>query len=457
MNEPSASKTWEWVTNIPAGSTVGEMVSWRSVAVTMLRVMTDTVIGPNGHHGHAYNRGNIQNVSGSTFRINLGDDTFDPAKIGNVVGKTIKLRGNTTANNDGDFSVTAQTDLGGGNWVLDYVNASGAAEAMIGSVNIIAGNFTFPMILRHTASQPEASTPTAGDGIDRFDQFSDWAFTNAFNNSYFVVRCPVTGSEFCVLTGNTAVSNDGPRGTIVVATAPGVLTAPPAVNASRDVGVPQGQNVEDEIGFTIPASQRFHTNNDQFIFQDNATHDVRMNLMISDDGEQMRFVCFQNGVCNIFAFDAVVENPKPAWAADANTPVVAGMLFPTSSSQNPRSTFANWNDNAFAVCSRIPSPIAGRLPGYAKLAYLASEGYGSAAGGQNITVPNELTGEWPFLPIAIWPENSFFRGRMGTIPDMWWTSTGLQSGITFPNDDSRNLLSIDEMVVFWPGDPPEVM
>ena len=89
--------------------------------------------------------------------------------------------------------------------------------------------------------------------------------------------------------------------------------------------------------------------------------------------------------------------------------------------------------------------------------FLSAEGYGSAALGQNLVQPNELTGEWPFAPVGVAAGQVQFRGRMGIIPDMWWTSTALVGGQTFPNSTARNFLCIEDFIIVWNGDIPEMV
>jgi hypothetical protein len=452
MALPTPVKTWEFLTNKPAGG-IDENSSWRQTAVRLKNHLTNTV-------AHIYNRGEIELVSGTTFRINPGDGTFDPATIGNVVGRNMKLRGMTTANNDGDFTITAQSDQGGGVFALEYVNVPGAAETIIAakaSVNVIGNDFTIPLILQHSASAPDSSTPVAGDEIDRLeDDNLAMSVPNAFDVSYWVVRNTVTGTEFCVVSGNTSVApSDGSRGTSLLTTAPNSLSAPAASQTVREAGVPVGPTVQHIINTKV-ASYRPVTQNDEFLMQDNVTWDARIHVAISDDGEQVRALIAREAIVEMFMFDAIVRNPKVAWAADPSTPVVAGMRWPGNGSFS-RATYGEWNDATQARLSRLPSPSPGIPPLHVGGAFLSSEGYGSAALGQNLAMPNELTGEWPLLPVGIAASTVQFRGRMGLIPDMWWASVGNIPGQTFPNSNARNFLCIEDFIIVWNGDIPEMV
>lgn len=450
MPLPTPVKTWEYLTNQAVGG-LDASTSFKNTAIRFKNLLTNTV-------AHIYNRGNIQLVSGTTFRINPADNTFSPTKIGNVVGRTLKLRGMTTANNNGNYTVTAQSDQGGGVYALEYVNASGAAEAIVGSVNVIGNDFTIPLVLRHSASAAQASVPVADDGIDRLETLSSFTFgPTSFDNSYFVLRNTVTGTEFCWYCGNATDADSGSnatRGGTVIATAPGVLSAPAAIQSALN-NIPLGQVVE-YINGTKNASYQDQPTVNTLSWPANVTWDGRLNVMMSDDGEQVRAWFTANSLVSFFMFDSVVRNPKAEWALDANTPVVAGMFTPQSTFV-ARADYANWNDVPSAVLSRIPSVGPGRPDLYAGPAYLSVEGYIAAALGQNLLVANELTGEWPLSPVGIVSSLPSYRGRMGLVPDMWWTSTALVSGQTFPNTAARNFIVVGNFVLPWNGDIPEMM
>jgi len=441
MPLPTLLKTWEFITNVPAGGDTA-ITTYQSQALAIKNTLTNTVT-------HIFNRGNIQLVSGSTYRINPGDTTFDPADIGSVVGFIIKIRGMTSAANNGDYTVTGQVDVGGGVYVLEYTNGAAVAEAIVGSVNAIGTDFTFPLELVHSANYPLSSSPSGvGDGVDRIETLGHWNHSSNLQ-SYFVLRNTVTGTEFLLQNGNSTTADDN-RGVVRVAMAPNVFDAP-AYNGS----IPTGPSRKIQGG-TAPGHVTFidSFNNSWFIL--NLVADARFHCMISSDGEQLRAFWTYDGLDRMFMLDGFVRNANAAWALDPDTPTVATLSFPGNAT-GERATFAIMNDLERVALSRLPPPSPGILPKYNAVGHLTSEGYGSAALGENIIVPNELSGEWPLAPVGIAVNTPQYRGRMGMLPDIWWSSTALSAGHTFPNSTSRDFIQVGDLVLPWNGDVPEFM
>jgi hypothetical protein len=76
--------------------------------------------------------------------------------------------------------------------------------------------------------------------------------------------------------------------------------------------------------------------------------------------------------------------------------------------------------------------------------------------GQRLTVPNDFTGEDPFLPIGVVSTTVGARGRLGRIPDLWFGSAGVITGTVFPADNTYQFAQFGQLIVPWNGTIPEI-
>lgn len=431
MAYPILTKTWEYRTNVPTayeGTNIEQ--SHYHAYISIKNLLTDTI-------GHGYKNGTFVDIGGGTFAIQ-GITQFS-ADVG-WVGKTVKIRGSTSAGNNGDFAITSVPSSA----EIRYTNGSGVAEAVNGSFNIIGGNFSNPWILDHVVKQPATSwIGSQNDGVDALRTRSDW-FGDTTNRSYFVVRNAVTGTYWCVW-GNTNSTISREHSVSRGVTAPNILIASGSVSAG-----PVGTTVVTPSG-SRQAHKDFEPNTTS-PFDSPGAFIAKLHLMISSDGENTRLVGTYNGVASLFWFDETVLNPHPSWSADPVTPVITGMA---DSDGLQTATYAKLNDTAYCIGTRIPSADPDIPDNHSVDIYLTSEGYGTATNGENLTVPNELTGEWPFYPIGLFTTALTSKSRLGQLADIWWTSTGVIQGTTFPDDLTRQYISIGSIILPWNGDIPE--
>jgi hypothetical protein len=67
------------------------------------------------------------------------------------------------------------------------------------------------------------------------------------------------------------------------------------------------------------------------------------------------------------------------------------------------------------------------------------------------TIANEISGEWPMVPIGLNSSTVGARGRQGSLQDMWWGSANVASGDTYPNDASNQFVQIGNLILPWNG------
>jgi hypothetical protein len=424
MALPGITKTWEQRSNVVAGIKGGtEDTTQYQSYIDIKNILTDTI-------GHGFQVGTIAQFSGTTWEVS-GITQF--TAVGSMVGKTIKFRGQTTVDNDGDFLITAVPDSSTIRFTNN--NASPLGEAVNGSYNVIGGNFTNPWVLDHTVRQPGTDhIGVAGDGIDSLVDWTDW-LGDATNWSQFVVYNPVTGSYWGIY-GDTSSNSFRERSVSAGLCAPHVIVAGGATNVAFT-----GPTVTNPEG-SVNALRTFEGNSTSP--WGTGVKTIKLHLWISDDGQHTRLIGCEDGSASLFWFDETVLNPHAQWATSPTTPVVSCQA---DQAGGICATYAQFNDTPHVLGTPIPTPSPEISDRNKPLFYLTAEGYGAAANGQNLTIPNELTGEWPMYPIGIASNEIASKGRLGQLVDIWWTSTGTVGGEMIPDDLSRQFVCIGDMIL----------
>jgi len=167
-----------------------------------------------------------------------------------------------------------------------------------------------------------------------------------------------------------------------------------------------------------------------------------VHVMRSTDGKCTRVaICYNGTSYGCWMFEEMVNVP-----AALTTPWLA--VINSYSDDNGYWRYLDYNDTA---------QFKGRYGTTNYTAFLTSDFYGSAAVGQNLSLlPQELTNEWPFSPMGVVSETTGVRGRIGTLVDIWWGSSYLQEGVTYPNDDSRQFVQFGNIILPWNGSVPRI-
>lgn len=146
----------------------------------------------------------------------------------------------------------------------------------------------------------------------------------------------------------------------------------------------------------------------------------RVSVMQSTDGQATRVVvCASGSVQAVWAIDKPA-NPSTGWSNPmivwvCATPPVAGAVTGISS------TFGKMLHSV----SPYGYSIVMQVEGNSTAIYAAD----STLGGN---MSNEISGEWPMLPVAFAAAGAGARGRHGTFNDLWMASTATASGDTYP-------------------------
>jgi hypothetical protein len=441
MALPTLDKTWEFKTNWFVYGGYSDD-TWAQYCMCDIKDLLCDFVPRAG----AYAVGSFT-FSTPTVTYTAPDNRFTATAVGNLVGKTVRIVGATTAGNDGDFTITAQTSN-----TLQWSNASGAAEALAGSLNVLAGEFTAPWTLSHTGNT--SGHGTKDDGIDRLA--GDPTLLGGGSTGtvgYWVLHNEATDTwwSYSSDSNTTAVGDRAGKGVIRSAQAPNELLVP-ASNGDP----PQGTLLPD-------GSTRGHhewSDYTQWWLYDVglATPITKLNVMMSTDGQQTRLFLCDNGYITLTWIDAIVRNPSSEWAVGGGvpTPAITSMYCPN----NPIAhtwTIGVLNDAQNLRASGLPWNHTGLSPTYDTLRhdmpfYVSGEGFGSQLVTEYVTGVNTLTGAYDLFPWGLTCYSLGVQGRHGEIPDIWWIGTDATQGDTYPDSTSRQFLCLGDVVVPWNGD-----
>jgi len=176
------------------------------------------------------------------------------------------------------------------------------------------------------------------------------------------------------------------------------------------------------------------------------TTNTPIHIMMSDDGEATRVIFNKaDAVTGYWDFQKV-RNPSTNWT----TPY--GLIY-SCQTASAACGYLQLRDadvaSRFEVRLIVPKPSEQLVS-----CRYCSEGYKSDSYGTNIAVANEITAEWELMPIGVFCDKAPNRGRHGDMYDVWFTSTGLSTGDSMPDDSSHQFAVFDDVVFPWNGSLP---
>lgn len=174
----------------------------------------------------------------------------------------------------------------------------------------------------------------------------------------------------------------------------------------------------------------------------------------SSDGDVQRLLVFSQDFLVAGLFLDAVQNPISGLnGSNVNPPMYWIYSYsgsPTSNAANLTTT-ATWVNAVFAV--RTPSTNV-TSPGPIVSVYLGAEGYSGNLLTIGLTVPNDLTGEYPLLSTSLISSTSPYRGRLGTPYDLYYGVSNLALGTTYPADGTRTVMQFGYLAIPWNGSIP---
>jgi len=156
-------------------------------------------------------------------------------------------------------------------------------------------------------------------------------------------------------------------------------------------------------------------------------------MWLSTDGSIFRLFNF-NG--NSQSAVMILEKPVSS-SAGWSIPAIGAMSNDVSSYGN---LFGNTNYN-----------ITGRGPSGTMLFGLTTESYGASALGQVMTAADGIDGGFPFTSIGIYSPTVGMTGEHGRLTDIWFGTTVANDGDTYPNDATKQFVTIGDIILPWDG------
>lgn len=277
-----------------------------------------------------------------------------------------------------------------------------------------------PWTMRYSCNSVTAGT--AGDGVDRITTNANLVWANAGSaHSWMVLRQTGIATNFELLISCENANASG--ATLLVVTSPsagftgGTTTARPTAT--------------DEIAQTNPASAWGITTNTA----------MRWHLWESTDGQCTRLItCVSGAIYNTIWLDKP-SNPVTGWT-------------------NPSLSYAAQGATGLSATTlgAVAGAFSARIGSTSALLAVSAEGLITSAGSVSFrtntnwgNIANEVSGEWPMLPVGAICVTATVRGRHGTFQDLWTGSGGANTGDTYPSGASNQFAQFDALILPWNG------
>ncbi len=205
-----------------------------------------------------------------------------------------------------------------------------------------------------------------------------------------------------------------------------------------------------------------------------ATTIVGYHVMMSSDGECTRVLFTQNDkACGCWIIDKL-QNPPSGLSIPAFVMINAA----NGTDPGPSLKYSILRDGLSAsdkLIAYAENSIAGADPSFSN-GHMTSEGCrveGSGGangddGGGNVSVANEINGEWEIYPIGFGIRDRPNKGKMGTIADLWFlpndqtdpgdpaASGSCVTGTTLNPSGTQDFVVMDVILFPWDGSVPIV-
>lgn len=168
-----------------------------------------------------------------------------------------------------------------------------------------------------------------------------------------------------------------------------------------------------------------------------------LNVMQSTDGQTRVIGWINNKVAWHWEFGKLA-NVVGGWSSVAPYAIA---LASTNGGTLDANRYADTNDRTTAR-----TEIAMRTPSGTNITcFLTGEAWGSTTpqAGERLVVPNDVSLGYTISPVGMASETAGGRGRHGSIPDLFWGSTAVGSGSTYPNDAARLMMQFGHNLTPW--------
>lgn len=275
-----------------------------------------------------------------------------------------------------------------------------------------------PWAMRYSCNSVTAGT--AGDGVDRITTNANLVWANAGTaHSWYVIRQTGIATNYELLISCENASASGNVLTIVIS---------------------------PSAGFTGGTTTARPTATDELVIN-NGTWNAsgvlayRWHMWQSTDGQCTRLFTYSSGtILSSIVLDKPGNsvtgwsNPSISMATNGNTALTAAIM---------GSLTGPFLAKIGATTGVITVSAEGLLGNVANPSFPTNTNWGNIA--------NEVSGEWPMLPLGLICTTATIRGRHGTIQDMWAGSGGANTGDTYPSGSSNQFAQFGALILPWNG------
>lgn len=285
---------------------------------------------------------------------------------------------------------------------------------------------------------PEVPHYGNGDGIDRWTSPFEvkWSSSGG-NHSWMVLKQPGLGT-------NAAICLDCNYGSAMDASYMGIIFFPTGVGTNGSLTA--RPSAIDEILLLD-----YSGGSGPYEFYGSALSTMgawtgRVHVMQSTDGECTRVVVTRSGTLGFTGATGCWIFDKMKSPAPALTQPVAVAMCGSNGSLEGGGVYGALNDDIYCW-----GPNSSSIAEY----YFTTEGAGTTSLGQQITVADDDTGEWPMFSIDVASQTLYNRGvKRGRIYDLWWGATAVATGDCYPGDGSRQFVQFGDLIHPWDGSIP---
>lgn len=174
-----------------------------------------------------------------------------------------------------------------------------------------------------------------------------------------------------------------------------------------------------------------------------------LHVWMPSDGSALRATVYAGGTRDLVLHVDKPVNPVSGWT----TPFVAKLSAGVISAVDQLSHAAlNAVDAGY-----FGSVIAGAAPRKLKLGW-TGEAIGGTLAAARLTAGGAKSGAYPIDAIGLFSTSTYFldgtqplTDRYGELADIWWGSPTPPDGSTYPNDGTRTLIQVGNVILPWDG------
>jgi hypothetical protein len=312
--------------------------------------------------------------------------------------------------------------------IKNQLVASGTSD-----VGPTPGGAITPWVVEYSCDGSTAGS--AGDNVDRWtDANTDLIWNTSGNaHSWMVLSQAGLGIEICIDLIQNSNSNDGAELIFVVSAG---------------------------AGFTGGSTTARPTATDELWLRDTnawgsganggGAHDYVWHMWRSEDGEATALVIHYADNPLGFWYFGAPQSPSSGWSGTQFIATVMGENSDTTQVLNP---------DDFYLAASMRTYRSNRLstanPYNITTLYLSADTFGGGDFMGEFTVDNDITGEYALGVMGLVSLESNFRGRMGSVFDLYWGQNVLgQPFDTYPSGGAKNWVQFGAFVFPWDGATP---